>query len=267
MPVILAGPPPEAGRGLAARALRGLVPALHSVVPRTAQEARAFAALGVPSPRIAEPGALRESGAPPAEPDEALRVPLANALSGRPVWFAAAVPPSEAATVIGAHEEVLRRAHRAVLILQTEANLPRLLRGLRELEEGPRAETRVLLCAPGEHTELGHRLAPVSFIGGSFTIGAQASPGPAAALGSAIAHGPRLGAHEAMLRDLGARGAAAEIDAPGRLGAVIEQLLAPDRAAALAGAAWSAVTEGAETTNRLAQLVIDALDGLPPGAG
>jgi len=44
------------------------------------------------------------------------------------------------------------------------------------------------------------------------------------------------------------------------LGKAVVQLSAPDQAAAMALAGWEAVTEGADTTDRLLDLVQDVLD-------
>lgn len=265
MPVILAGPPPMPGRGLRARAARVRVPALHAILPTTEAAARALASMGADPARIAPPGRLRELAAAPEGAEDPRRARLAAALSGRPVWFAAAVPEGEMGAVLTAHDAVLRRAHRAILILQAETAPPETLRGTGTLDGIPGEDARIVLARGADPPELSHRLAAVSYIGGGFSGGLRLPPGPAAALGSAILHGPSLGAQAAAMAPLALAGATARVPRPSALGDAVERHLSPDRAAALAEAAWAAVTEGAETTDRLAALIVDALDGVPPG--
>ena len=265
MPVILAGPPPVPGRGLRARAARVRVPALHAILPTDEAAARALASMGADPARIAPPGRLRELAAAPEGTEDPRRAHLAEALSGRPVWFAALVPDAEMSLVLDAHDAVLRRAHRAILILQPETAPPPALAGTRGLDDAPGEEARIVLARPGDPPDLCHRLAAVSYIGGGFSGGLRLPPGPAAALGSAILHGPSLGPQAAAMAPLALAGATVRVARPSALGEAVERHLSPDRAAALAEAAWAAVTEGAETTDRLAALIVDALDGVPPG--
>ena len=84
-----------------------------------------------------------------------------------------------------------------------------------------------------------------------------------AALGSAVVAGPRSGGRwGAVLHRFVAEGAARRIGHPDALANAVSDLLAPDKAAALAHNAWALASDGAETTDRLAELICDALDGV-----
>jgi 3-deoxy-D-manno-octulosonic-acid transferase len=75
-----------------------------------------------------------------------------------------------------------------------------------------------------------------------------------------VLHGPVTAPFEAAYRRLGrARATRAVADAPG-LGAALSEVIAPDRAAALAHAAWSALSASAPVTNRLIELICDIFD-------
>jgi 3-deoxy-D-manno-octulosonic-acid transferase len=55
-------------------------------------------------------------------------------------------------------------------------------------------------------------------------------------------------------------GASREIASPTELGEAVEGLLNPDRAAAMAHAAWAVCSTGAEATNRVVDLIRRHLD-------
>ncbi len=83
----------------------------------------------------------------------------------------------------------------------------------------------------------------------------------AAALGSAILHGPRTGDHGAAFARLGAARATRAVPVPGALAEALGDLLAPDRAARLAQAAWAVASDGAEVTEGLLQRIRQLTDG------
>ena len=58
-------------------------------------------------------------------------------------------------------------------------------------------------------------------------------------------------------------GASREITGPANLGETVEELLNPDRAAAMAHAAWEICSTGAEATNRVVDLIRRHLDRTP----
>ncbi|PTX47089.1 3-deoxy-D-manno-octulosonic-acid transferase [Gemmobacter caeni] len=192
--------------------------------------------------------------------NEAEREALAHLFAARPVWLAACLPEAEETAVIEAHRAALRQAHRLLLILVPEdpARAPLLAHRMEEAEgwqvaqrsadEEPEPDTEVFLADTSE-MGLWYRLAPICFLGGSLAgTGCIRNPMEAAALGASLIHGPRPGAWGAALGRLGAaRGARSVASAPDLAEAVAE-LLAPDRAALLARAAWIVSSEGTEAT-------------------
>ena len=120
----------------------------------------------------------------------------------------------------------------------------------------PEDRTQVYLADGTSEMGLWLRLAPLTFLGGTLARGPGGrSPFEAAALGSALLHGPVTAPHkEAWLR-LETAGATRAVSNAAELGQAVEALLAPDRAAAMAQAGWDVATEGAEVMNRVADLV------------
>jgi 3-deoxy-D-manno-octulosonic-acid transferase len=203
---------------------------------------------------------------------EGERAALAEVLKARPIWLAAAVPQAEEAAVIAAHSAALRLSHRLLLILVPEqaARAEALAAQLeamegwivarRALDEEPDSETAVYLPDSAEEYGLWYRLAPVTYIGGSLAgEGALRNPLEPAALGSAIIYGPRPGPYGTVFGRLGAARAARAVGSASDLAEALGDLLAPDRAALAAQAAWAVASDGAEVTEtvllRLRQLI------------
>ena len=203
---------------------------------------------------------------------EGERAALAELLKARPIWLAAAVPQAEEAAVIAAHRAALRLSHRLLLILVPEqaARAEALAAELeamegwivarRAVDEEPDTETAVYLPDSAEEYGLWYRLAPVTYIGGSLAgEGALRNPLEPAALGSAIIYGPRPGPYGTVFGRLGAARAARAVGSANDLAEALGDLLAPDRAALAAQAAWTVASDGAEVTEkvllRLRQLI------------
>ncbi|RVT83180.1 3-deoxy-D-manno-octulosonic acid transferase [Rhodobacteraceae bacterium CCMM004] len=204
--------------------------------------------------------------------NEAERAELADLLARRPVWLAAGVAAGEVAAVLAAHRTASQFAHRLLVILVPGEGLDPcdLARraaaegwsvARREADEDPEEMVQVMV-ADADELGLWYRLAPVTFVGGTLVAGARCrDPFEPAALGSAVLHGPETGALTERFGALQAAGGSCRVLDPAALGAAVEDLLAPDRAAVMAHAAWSVTTEGAEARER-ALSRISAL--LPP---
>lgn len=225
---------------------------------------------GAAPERIHVTGALSE---PPPAPrcNEADRQALAAHLSGRPVWFGAAVTRAELPLLMSAHKEALRRSHRLLLVVlpadpgETEAMETIIreawLEAARQDNSGaPTEQAQVYLVDDPDDVGLWYRLAPIAFIGGTLADGARRSPLEAAMLGSAILHGPATAPHAAEFARLGGRGASRAVRSAASLGREVETLLAPDIAAGLAHAAWMTMSDGAEASNMLADTICANLD-------
>lgn len=249
--------------GLLARALSGLSHCL--VMDDTA--ARAFRKAGAPVGIIQVAGPLEEpSHHLPA--NEAERAALARVLGTRPVWLAVGVPETEDDAVAAAHLLALRMAHRLLLILvpddpaRAAALAVRLASeyGLdiscRSAEDDPRDEIQVYLVDTTGELGLWLRLATTTYLGGTLSGGALgAHPFVAAAQGSALIHGLRTETASRAFERLRQAGASRVLPSATDLGEAVGDLLAADRAARLAQAAWAVATAGRETTLLVCDLV------------
>lgn len=192
---------------------------------------------------------------------------LAKLLGGRPVWLAAEIAGNEIGIVEAAHRKAFRSAHRLLLILvpgrdQDAGEIARLLEekgwrvARRSNEEEPDPEAQIYIADTEGELGLWYRLAPAAFIGGSLTPNAEPTdPFQAAALGSAVLHGPNLGRNPARFNALQNNGASMLVRNADDLGEAVITLLAPDKAASLAQAGWSTTTESAHVVERLAEVL------------
>ncbi len=254
--------------------IKATVAPFRAVLAVDDSAARALRKAGVEDAKLQVLGRMEEASCalPHIESD---RAALAQILATRPVWLAADVAPQEEAAVIAAHRDVLRLAHRLVLILvpQDPARSTALAQQL-EAEEGwhvanrardeePQNETEVYIMDSATDYGLCYRLAPVTFLGGSLDgEGCARNPMEAAAMGSAILYGPRAGNYAAAYARLGAARAARMVGSASDLGLALGDLLAPDRAARQAQAAWMITSEGAEVTASVLDRVRAILDGV-----
>ncbi len=249
-----------------------LAPFRHIMVLDDAA-AKAFRRAGAEPGQIAVTGRMEEASAalPYIESD---RAALAHILATRPIWLAADIAAEEESAVIAAHREVLRLAHRLLLILvPSDPSRAESLAARIEAEEGWRVALRRADHEPDTETEvyipdasdygLWYRLAPITFLGGSLDgKGCSRNPMEPAALGSAILYGPRSGAYGLAYGRLGAARAARMVGSGGDLTQALGDLLSPDRAARQAQAAWAIASEGAEVTERVLALIRDIMDGV-----
>ena len=133
---------------------------------------------------------------------------------------------------------------------------------LRSLEQEPDTEVSVYIPDSAAEFGLWYRLAPVTYLGGSLLgDGCARNPMEAAALGSAIIHGPKPGGYGPLFNRFGAERAARSITSAADLGEALSDLLAPDRTARLAQAAWSLASDGVEVTEEIIGLTRRLLQG------
>lgn len=234
--------------------------------------ARAFRKGGAALSAVAVTGRMEEEGV--VLPGlEAERAALARLLAARPVWFAAGVTEAEEDAVFHAHRKALQHSHRLLLILMPEdpARAAALATRVeaegwavaqRCLDEEPEPDIEVFVVDNPAEYGLWYRLAPVAFLGGSLLgKGPTRNPMEAAALGSAILHGPRTGTSGPVFGRLGAARATRAVASANDLGDALGDLLAPDRAARLAQAAWAVASDGAEVTEGILTRIRTILDG------
>ena len=119
----------------------------------------------------------------------------------------------------------------------------------------------VVVDSPAEYG-LWYRLAPVTFLGGSLAgSGPLRNPMEAAALGSAILHGPKTGDYGSIFGRLGAARATRAVGTAAELGDALGDLLSPHRTARLAQSAWAVASDGAEVTEKLLGRIRVLMDG------
>ncbi|MGR3511377.1 MAG: 3-deoxy-D-manno-octulosonic acid transferase [Paracoccaceae bacterium] len=199
---------------------------------------------------------------------------LAKLLGGRPVWLAAQVTDAEIDVIEAAHRKAFRSAHRLLLVIvpldvaQGHAIAERLEAqgwrvALRSQLQEPDPETQVYLADTEDELGLWYRLAPTSFVGGSLTPGSTPTdPFDAAALGSAVLHGPILGPNPARFQALDAHSASLRVTNAEDLADAVITLLAPDKAASLAQAGWTVTTESAHVVERIADVLEERVHAL-----
>ncbi|WP_259992692.1 3-deoxy-D-manno-octulosonic acid transferase [Leisingera sp. M658] len=226
--------------------------------------------IGLPAERVQLAGKLRVSAIPPGCNDEELSA-MQQTLGSRPVWLAAHTKLSELPLILDAHRAALRLLHRLLLVVALEdgADLAAARRQLQnsglyfaDWEDGGEPEdlTQVLL-AGSEDLGLWYRLSPAALIASSLDPMAQGqSPLDAAALGSALLHGPGIHAHRDLYERLAAAGAAQPVLTQSELTDAVIALSAPDKAAEMALAGWQSVTESAATADMLLEKVQTLLD-------
>ena len=197
---------------------------------------------------------------------------LGKLLGGRPVWLAVGVQPDEIEMIEIANRRAFRAAHRMLLIL-VPADLENVTEMRASLDANgwrtslrsdggePDPDIQIYIADTEDELGLWYRLAPTSFMGGSFMQdGPVVDPYDAAALGSAVLHGRHLGDGAPRIQRLRAAGGCIEVTDGESLGEAVQTLLAPDRAAALAQAGWSVTTESAMVVERLAEMIDLAME-------
>jgi 3-deoxy-D-manno-octulosonic-acid transferase len=227
---------------------------------------------GAPHRRASVGGTLTaEVAVPPAS--EAERASLADLMTSRPVWCAAALPLEELDPVAEAQNLAMKRSHRLLLVIipadpadgaVMRARLAEagVAVGLRSDGDDPDEDTSVYIADLEGELGLWLRLAPVTYIGGTLSPGTVSrTPMEAAALGSAILHGPEILGHAADHARLDAARAGRMVRDAETLAAEVETLMAPDQAAAMAHAAWQVSSAGDEGAVALLARLTEILHG------
>ncbi|MBL9048756.1 MAG: 3-deoxy-D-manno-octulosonic acid transferase [Tabrizicola sp.] len=253
--------------------MRSALARFREILAMDEAAARAFRKGGAALSSVAVIGRMEEESEALACP-ESERAALARELASRPVWFAAGVPEAEEAAVLQAHRMAQQHSHRLLLILMPEdpARAAPLAQRLEEtdgwvvaqraLDEDPEPEVEVMVVDNPADYGLWYRLAPVTYLGGSLNgRGPVRNPMEAAALGSAILHGPRTGQLGPVFGRLGAARATRAVASGTELGEALGDVLSPDRAARLAQAAWTVASEGADVTAIVVDRIRAVMDG------
>ncbi len=251
------------------RLFRGMAAALlkrfDHILAQDAATKKHLQNLGAPAERIQISGHLNGSTSPLPH-NETQRKALARAIGGRPVWLAAQTHEGEEEAIIAAHQKARRSFPELFLILaprQPERGnaIADMLRGQdytvaqRSKSQQIDRQTDIYLADTPDEMGLWYRLAPVSFLGGSFISGGGHNPLFAAALGSAILHGPQISNFAAAYKTLLDANACMPVTDGADLAKKLEAALSPERAAQLATAAWGAYGEYDTATDRVFDLL------------
>jgi 3-deoxy-D-manno-octulosonic-acid transferase len=248
---------------------RRVLSEFSAIFAQTPAACRKLEKIGVPQSDVVQTNPLLPSGhILPCNEDDL--DDMSSHLSGRPVWLAAEVQPEEIAQVLNAHRQAARLAHRLLLTIVPARPDPTLQdwiieQGFRVTgwKNGPLPDelTQVVVANGPQDLGLWYRLAPLAFIGSSLVPGhGGRDPFDAAAFGSAVLYGPNVGDFLDAYSRLSVAGAARIVKDADGLGTAVLRLNAPDVAATMAHAGWEVVSEGADLTNKVIDLVQDALD-------
>lgn len=245
----------------------------RTIMARSEKAAQYLRRLGVEDAKVTVAGLFQE-GAIALPYDEALRDEMATSLRGRPIWLAAMVRHSELATILGAHRQASRLAHRLFLIL-VPADLSEKEAFRTTLRQGnwrhgvwshggmPGEATQVLLADTRGEMGLWYRLATIAMMGSSLLPGMGGSdPNEPAAHGAAIVYGPNVARYMPSYRRYANAGGARIVRDASTLSAALSHLIAADQSAAMAHAAWEVATASAELTDKILELLHDMLDDL-----
>jgi len=223
------------------------------------------------NPGKTEACGLLEEGAITLLCDDRDRDGMAALLAARPVWLAMKTVDGEGPIVAAAHRAASRQSHRLLLVIfpmdcaSGDALAERLtndgwLVAQRSKGQEPDEHIQIFIADTPDELGLWLRLAPVCFIGNSLIKGAKGcSPFEASALGSAILHGPFVESYCTGYARLDAAGAAREVHDATQLAANLQELLAPDIAAAMAHAGWAISTSGAEAVDHTVGTILQTL--------
>jgi len=256
-----------AGRLLSRATLR----LFNRIAATTGQAQTRLTGLGAPVDRVDIVGRL-EVSQPPPDADPVQQEALAATLGGRPAWFACDLMLDEIGAVLDAQRQANGLSHRLLLVIApaggqnpsafAAAAEARGYTVARRSEGGtPAEEVQVFIADLPAEIGLWLRLAPITFMGSSLVIaGGDARPDAPAALGSAILYGRHIGPHRPLFDRLASLGGARLIADGAALGTAVASLLAPDRTAEMAHAAWVEISRGAEGTDRVVDMLMTAFD-------
>ncbi|MEP2782077.1 MAG: glycosyltransferase N-terminal domain-containing protein [Pseudoruegeria sp.] len=237
-----------------------------------------FGGFGVERSKIQVTGALKGAAVPLACDDAALETLRAD-IGDRPIWLAAATHAAEHVAMIKAHEVFSQQFPDALMIVA-----PRNTVDGSEIEniavecfqhvarrgagQGPDVKTKVYIADTIGEMGLWYRLAHVSFVGHSLALKTEhlkgKNPFEAAALKSAILHGPRVEDFAETYQKLSNAHAAIEVQTPQSLSNALIAALEPSENNRLTGAAAGVVMAQQQvledTWQAIAKMLPDPVD-------
>ena len=229
--------------------------------------------MGVASNRIILKGALQNASVIPDAPQVLTEEPLST-FTGRTLWLAACVSSNEAKVALEAHQIVMRRDHRSLLILLPGEGIDRQNFLQRAESAGLRVACRSERVLPDTLTQVYvtdscdslsacYRLCPVAFLGQSMDQRAKGiDPFVPAAFGCALLYGPNVSFYEERYSRLTKDGGALMIQSAATLAQAVSHLSNPAQSARMALAAWKTISAGAEVTDALIDMALTHCDAI-----
>lgn len=251
------------------KSLKNLIEKFNYSLIQDQKTVKYFSKIGISSNNFELTGTLKEGSA--ALPhSEIEQVEISKQILNRPVWLAASTHEGEEKLIAAAHRHASKASQGLLLIIVprhpergleiasilTKENFKICLRSKKDKIS---SDTQIYIADTLGELGLWYRIAPVSFVGGSFVPIGGHNPFEPAALGSAILHGPYVENFKEIYNRLNVAGAAVKIEEASELGVKLIETLSPENAAKLAQSAWEVSSNGAEITDRAIKLIYENL--------
>ena len=251
------------------KSLKNLIEKFNYSLIQDEKTVKYFSKIGISSNNFELTGTLKEGSA--ALPhSEIEQVEISKQILNRPVWLAASTHEGEEKLIAAAHRHASKASQGLLLIIVprhpergleiasilTKENFKICLRSRKDKIS---SDTQIYIADTLGELGLWYRVAPVSFVGGSFVPIGGHNPFEPAALGSAILHGPYVENFKEIYNRLNVAGAAVKIEEASELGVKLIETLSPENAAKLAQSAWEVSSNGAEITDRAIKLIYENL--------
>lgn len=251
------------------KSLKNLIEKFNYSLIQDEKTVKYFSKIGISSNNFELTGTLKEGSA--ALPySETEQVEISKQILNRPVWLAASTHEGEEKLIAAAHRHASKASQGLLLIIVprhpergleiasilTKENFKICLRSKKDKIS---SDTQIYIADTLGELGLWYRVAPVSFVGGSFVPIGGHNPFEPAALGSAILHGPYVENFKEIYNRLNVAGAAVKIEEASELGVKLIETLSPENAAKLAQSAWEVSSNGAEITDRAIKLIYENL--------
>ncbi len=251
------------------KSLKNLIEKFNYSLIQDEKTVKYFSKIGISSNNFELTGTLKEGSAalPHSETEQ---VEISKQILNRPVWLAASTHEGEEKLIAAAHRHASKASQGLLLIIVprhpergleiasilTKENFKICLRSKKDKIS---SDTQIYIADTLGELGLWYRIAPVSFVGGSFVPLGGHNPFEPAALGSAILHGPYVENFKEIYNRLNVAGAAVKIEEASELGVKLIETLSPENAAKLAQSAWEVSSNGAEITDRAIKLIYENL--------
>ena len=251
------------------KSLKNLIEKFNYSLIQDQKTVKYFSKIGISSNNFELTGTLKEGSA--ALPhSEIEQVEISKQILNRPVWLAASTHEGEEKLIAAAHRHASKASQGLLLIIvprhpERGLEIASILAKenfkicLRSKKDKISSDTQIYIADTLGELGLWYRVAPVSFVGGSFVPIGGHNPFEPAALGSAILHGPYVENFKEIYNRLNVAGAAVKIEEASELGVKLIETLSPENAAKLAQSAWEVSSNGAEITDRAIKLIYENL--------